>query len=135
MSAQEPVCKGVDGPDVRRVQLGQRRAQPVTPRVRKSGGCGRGELGEEALADPQAQLAGRLSRERDGGDPAEGECGAGIVLWCDHLEEPRNEQRRLARAGTGIDDDVAGPLSNRGLALRLIWWRTHSSSPGALRSR
>ena len=58
------------------------------------------DVGREEFLEPAAHLAGRLPRERDGGDLARR--GAALL---DEVGNPRDDDARLAGAGAGDDED------------------------------
>ena len=96
---QDGGAEGMDGPDGRFFDLGERRFEPC----RRGGSlrAGRGVLDPQfkALADSQPEFTGRLFRKGDRGDLSD----PGGVHG-DHLDHPLDDRRRLPGAGGRLHD-------------------------------
>ena len=113
---QDAGGEGVDRLDVGRIQ-GPQRGQEALAHLAVLGSFG---FPVQVGPDPAAQLPGGFLRERDDHDVADlGGAGA------HDLQHAGNEDRRLAGAGAGLEEEAGPQLPGGGLAYRLVQGLAH----------
>jgi hypothetical protein len=96
----------VNRSDVGGVESGERGVEPA----RAHGGeVGLRQGGQQALADPQPQIARCLARESDGRQALDGD-GRLAAGGRHHVDEALDNQAGLASPGAGIDEHVPPSL-------------------------
>ena len=111
--AQQVRAEGVDGAGEQ--PLDARRAPSRSRRRSSSPAFASRSRVLERLLESAAQLRRRLPREGDGGHPVHAE-GAAL----DAGRHPHRQAVRLARAGAGLDQEVAAEVRDDAIAHRLV---------------
>ncbi len=109
---EDASSEGVQGPDRCVVERIERCMHTFCP-CRIGGACGSFRRRERG-AQPVAKLGGRFLGERDGGDCSD------LDAARDQRDDAFDEAARLARAGTGFDEEVDVEISDDGVAITLI---------------
>jgi len=108
MGAQDLPAEAVDCADARCVQVG---VDGLPGAALLGGEVASLQIPPHLGTDPIAHLAGRLAREGDGNDAAQG------TALCQEREIARHEGARLSRTGARGDDNVAPPGGDGGTLL------------------